>query len=307
MRRRVPVGDLEIDRRQGLVGERVEVAPLAGDERLDEPFVRGGQDSLGFEERWLRVRTIQVQRRRQADASVPAVDEEPLARHGDGEDHVRSRQRDTGRHPPASSTRVRGHVEADLAEDALQQRIVLEAIATPPTPDQLLLERGRVERDRPAQQDVEVLERQRQRMVLDEGREHVAVGGATAFVSHARAVSLEIVGVGVHGRGEASPAKEILRNRSDQVAKLRARDSLAHRREREGRAWGTREQEAVACGGPKGNPFGHAVTLELRSHLDSAWVREIEQFTGAHRHRNIRLTEAGVLEYYGPQSPALEK
>jgi hypothetical protein len=31
---------------------------------------------------------------------------------------------------------------------------------------------------------------------------------------------------------------------------------------------------------------------------DSSWVREIEGFTGAHRHRNIRLNDAGQLEYY---------
>lgn len=31
---------------------------------------------------------------------------------------------------------------------------------------------------------------------------------------------------------------------------------------------------------------------------DSQWVREIERFTGAHRHRNIRLNDAGVLVYY---------
>jgi hypothetical protein len=31
---------------------------------------------------------------------------------------------------------------------------------------------------------------------------------------------------------------------------------------------------------------------------DSRWVREIEGFTGAHRHRNIRLNDAGQLEYY---------
>jgi hypothetical protein len=31
---------------------------------------------------------------------------------------------------------------------------------------------------------------------------------------------------------------------------------------------------------------------------DSSWVREVERFTGAHRHRNLRLTEAGSLEYY---------
>jgi hypothetical protein len=31
---------------------------------------------------------------------------------------------------------------------------------------------------------------------------------------------------------------------------------------------------------------------------DSSWVREIERFTGAHRHRNIRVNDAGQLEYY---------
>jgi hypothetical protein len=31
---------------------------------------------------------------------------------------------------------------------------------------------------------------------------------------------------------------------------------------------------------------------------DSSWVREVERFTGAHRHRNIRVGEAGNLEYY---------
>ena len=31
---------------------------------------------------------------------------------------------------------------------------------------------------------------------------------------------------------------------------------------------------------------------------DSHWVRDIEGFTGAHRHRNIRVNDAGQLEYY---------
>jgi hypothetical protein len=29
---------------------------------------------------------------------------------------------------------------------------------------------------------------------------------------------------------------------------------------------------------------------------DSPWVREIETFSGAHRHRNLRVTDAGVLQ-----------
>jgi len=31
---------------------------------------------------------------------------------------------------------------------------------------------------------------------------------------------------------------------------------------------------------------------------DSEWVREVERFTGAHRHRNIRLAADGRLEYW---------
>jgi hypothetical protein len=31
---------------------------------------------------------------------------------------------------------------------------------------------------------------------------------------------------------------------------------------------------------------------------DSPWVREVERFTGAHRHRNIRLAANGQLEYW---------
>jgi len=31
---------------------------------------------------------------------------------------------------------------------------------------------------------------------------------------------------------------------------------------------------------------------------DSLWIREIEAFTGAHRHRNVRVTADGSLEYY---------
>jgi hypothetical protein len=37
---------------------------------------------------------------------------------------------------------------------------------------------------------------------------------------------------------------------------------------------------------------------EMVNHYpDSEWVREIERFTGAHRHRNVRVNDAGVLEY----------
>jgi hypothetical protein len=38
---------------------------------------------------------------------------------------------------------------------------------------------------------------------------------------------------------------------------------------------------------------------EMVNHYpDSDWVREVELFTGAHRHRNIRINDEGGVEYY---------
>jgi hypothetical protein len=36
----------------------------------------------------------------------------------------------------------------------------------------------------------------------------------------------------------------------------------------------------------------------VNDYADSEWVREIERFTGAHRHRNLRVSEQGVLESF---------
>jgi hypothetical protein len=36
----------------------------------------------------------------------------------------------------------------------------------------------------------------------------------------------------------------------------------------------------------------------VNQYPDSSWVREVELFTGAHRHRNLRLNADGGLEYY---------
>lgn len=35
---------------------------------------------------------------------------------------------------------------------------------------------------------------------------------------------------------------------------------------------------------------------------DSSWVHEIERFTGAHRHRNVRVDDQGHLVFYDPPS-----
>jgi hypothetical protein len=41
-----------------------------------------------------------------------------------------------------------------------------------------------------------------------------------------------------------------------------------------------------------------AAEAMVNSYPDSNWVREVEQFTGAHRHRNLHLTADGAIEAY---------
>ena len=54
---------------------------------------------------------------------------------------------------------------------------------------------------------------------------------------------------------------------------------------------------ALASQGASSEARGEAEQM-VNHYPDSEWVREIERFTGAHRHRNIRVNDAGQLEYY---------
>jgi hypothetical protein len=54
---------------------------------------------------------------------------------------------------------------------------------------------------------------------------------------------------------------------------------------------------ALASLGRASEARGEAEDMVNR-YPDSEWVREIEGFTGAHRHRNLRLNDAGELESY---------
>lgn len=54
---------------------------------------------------------------------------------------------------------------------------------------------------------------------------------------------------------------------------------------------------ALAAAGRSAEARGEAERM-VNQAPDSPWVREVEQFTGAHRHRNVRVNDAGVLEYY---------
>ncbi len=54
---------------------------------------------------------------------------------------------------------------------------------------------------------------------------------------------------------------------------------------------------ALAAQGLASEARGEAEDMVNR-YPDSEWVREIERFTGAHRRRNLRLSETGAVESY---------
>jgi hypothetical protein len=54
---------------------------------------------------------------------------------------------------------------------------------------------------------------------------------------------------------------------------------------------------ALVITGASSEARGEAENM-VNHYPDSEWVREIERFTGAHRHRNIRVNSAGQIEYY---------
>jgi hypothetical protein len=54
---------------------------------------------------------------------------------------------------------------------------------------------------------------------------------------------------------------------------------------------------ALAATGQSMQARGEAEGM-VNHYPDSQWVREVERFTGAHRHRNVRVNDAGQIEYY---------
>lgn len=53
---------------------------------------------------------------------------------------------------------------------------------------------------------------------------------------------------------------------------------------------------ALAAVGRSSEARGEAEEM-VNHYADSSWVREVERFTGAHRHRDAYLTDAGTVEY----------
>ena len=95
--------------------------------------------------------------------------------------------------------------EAQRLERGLEERVLLEAVAPAPGADELRLEGGEVEVDRAAEQDVEVLERDRRAVRAVERDEPLEARGERAPLADPREVGVEIQ-VARHGPQDTMPA-----------------------------------------------------------------------------------------------------
>ena len=84
--------------------------------------------------------------------------------------------------------------EADLLQNGEKEAVLLEAVTAAPALHELVLERGAVEARYAAGQDLDVLERDRRRVPLDEARERVERRRERAVELDAALVGVEVDG-----------------------------------------------------------------------------------------------------------------
>ena len=120
----------------------------------------------------LRLAGVQADRRRQRQAADADVGEPRFAVDLDADEEVGPRRREVARLLPAHAGADRHGLEAERLEHEQEEPVLLEAVPAPPLAHELVEERRRVERNRPLEQDVEVLERNRARVRERDGVQH---------------------------------------------------------------------------------------------------------------------------------------
>ena len=196
MRRHIVVGDLEVDRKLWLERESVEIRPGIVAKRLQHPLSRVLDQTIrpGELPRLLPIPEPDGKKqtgRAEADVSQPFG---VFAR--DLEHHMRSRQ-----DPRRAEAYTRGeqcHLEPEGTQRGGEQRVLLEAIAAAPAVHELGLQAGKIDADRPAEEDIQILERDVRRMRDMQSTERRERGLARALIGDARKIGFEIECVGGH-------------------------------------------------------------------------------------------------------------
>lgn len=169
MRRSVVVGDHEIGGLIALERRDPGVARLPVDDRAQRPGAGVARHPVGRAVRRLGPGVRQWERSKRRRTAETGIDDEDAVRQRHGQEHVEPFglvTLDDERHP----RRVTRHAEAEFFQHMGEERRVLEAIPAAPGVDELGCDRVDVERNRPSEQHVEVLERDRLHMGADEAR-----------------------------------------------------------------------------------------------------------------------------------------
>ena len=194
----VPVRQIEIDRMLRLQRKPIERDPRRAPVNLQLELVAG----LGQAERLELGRLGDPHRERQGcrrcgPAKADIGQDRPL-RQLDPQQHVGPRRNSPFRLAPDDAGGERRDLKAEGAQDVLEQRVVLETVATPAAVDELALQRFRIEPDRPAEQHVEVLEWDPAGMVGLESRQRGLRGLGRAAVADSAEIGIEVYRRTIH-------------------------------------------------------------------------------------------------------------
>ena len=186
----VVVGHLVVDGMLRLEREPVEVHPLAADVRREDPEVLVAPEAMANAARPGLSTGRERQRIQEPVAAEAHVGQACSLRQLDPQQHVGAGPH--AAHSRAYARRQRNHAEPQALQDGLEQRVLLEAVASASAGHDLGLQRSQVERDGPAQQDVEVLERDRRHVRCVQRGQRVERRLARSNVADAREVRIEV-------------------------------------------------------------------------------------------------------------------
>jgi hypothetical protein len=182
--------------------EAVERAPDAAGEGLHAQVGVGADEPERLVRGLLFLAGLEQQRRGQGQDAEADIGE-PLPSLGlDAQQHVGERRERVVGMVPKHAGGKRRDLEAERFQRVHEEEVVLEAVAAAPAADELLLQGGDIERDRPAEEGIEILEGDRLRVQAVQVGEHGRRGGARPVMADARQIGVEIEdGICGLGRG----------------------------------------------------------------------------------------------------------
>src|SRR5262249_49117818 len=172
--------------------EAIERLALLAKLRLHQVAIASGDDVEGLMRRRLHTVGHQHERSGQGQATKAHIGKINLPVKLDPQQHMPTRCDALTRHIPAPPRRQPRYLKAQGTQDGEQEQILLEAVATSPALDEIVLERGEIQAHGLMQQRCEIFKRDDGRMPQMDGLQGCQSWGALTSVANALEVGVQV-------------------------------------------------------------------------------------------------------------------